>query len=61
MVTSKALILAVLLLAGCQTSGGTFCDLNRPNRNPVEDMTPAEGRTALAHNLKGAELCGWTP
>lgn len=55
----KALILALFLLAGCQTSGGTFCDLNSPNRNPVEDMTPAEARTALAHNLKGAELCGW--
>lgn len=64
MVTTKALILtcAILaLVAGCQTSGGTFCDLNSPNRLPVEDMTPAEARAALAHNLKGAELCGWLP
>ena len=58
----KALILAAMLLAGCQTVGeGTFCDINKPNRNPVEDMTPAEARTALAHNLKGARLCGWKP
>lgn len=63
MVTPKALALCIvcILLAACQTSGGSFCDLNSPNRNPVEDMTPAEARTALAHNLKGAEFCGWRP
>jgi len=58
---AKAMILALLMLTACQTSGGTFCDINSPNRNPVEDMTPAEARTALALNLKGAELCGWKP
>lgn len=58
---AKALILAVVLLAACQTTGGTFCDVSKPNRDPVEDMTPAEARTALAHNLKGQKLCGWKP
>ncbi len=56
------MIFAVLMLAGCQSvPSGNFCDLNEPNRNPVEDMTQTEGRTALAHNLKGAKLCGWRP
>lgn len=62
MVATKALIFALVLLAACQTApSGDFCDLNEPNRNPVEDMTPAEARTALEHNLKGAKLCGWAP
>lgn len=58
---AKALILALLILAGCQTAGGSFCDVSSPNRTPVEDMTPAEARVALAHNLKGETLCGWKP
>lgn len=58
----KAVILALLVLAGCATPrGGSFCDVSKPNRNPVEDMTRIEARTALAHNLKGAKLCGWAP
>ncbi len=60
MVTTKALIFALVLLAGCQSMpSGNFCDLNEPNRNPIEDMTPAEARTALEFNLLGAKLCGW--
>jgi hypothetical protein len=62
MVTPKVLMLAALVaLAACQHAGGGFCDVEKPNRNPVEDMTPAEQRTALAHNLKGEKLCGWRP
>ena len=58
---AKALILA-LLLAGCQSvPSGNFCDIEEPNRDPVEDMTPTEARTALEHNLTGAKLCGWRP
>jgi hypothetical protein len=57
---TKALIIAMLLLAGCATpEGGSFCDVSEPNRDPIEDMTPAEARRALSHNLKGARLCGW--
>ncbi len=54
-----ALVIAFLALSGCQHSGGSFCDIEKPNRNPVEDMTVAEARDALAHNLKGQRLCGW--
>lgn len=62
MVTPKILALVALAsLAACQHAGGSFCDVEKPNRDPVEDMTPAEARTALAHNLKGEKLCGWKP
>jgi hypothetical protein len=61
MVPSKALILCLLLLAGCQTAGGSFCDIAKPIRTPIEDMTPAEAREALSINEKGAALCGWRP
>ncbi|WP_292541872.1 hypothetical protein [Mesorhizobium sp.] len=50
-----------IALAACQHAGGGFCDVEKPNRNPVEDMTATEARSALAHNLKGAKLCGWRP
>ncbi|TIW62981.1 MAG: hypothetical protein E5V48_02660 [Mesorhizobium sp.] len=62
MVTPKILALAALVaLAACQHAGGSFCDIEKPNRNPVEDMTIVEARDALAHNLKGQRLCGWKP
>lgn len=62
MVTPKIVALAGLVaLAGCTTAGGTWCDIEKPNRNPVEDMTIVEARDALAHNLKGEKLCGWKP
>lgn len=63
MVTPKILALAAFVaLAACaHMPGGSFCDIEKPNRNPVADMTPVEQRTALAHNLKGAKLCGWKP
>ncbi|MER9176661.1 hypothetical protein NKH72_24170 [Mesorhizobium sp. M0955] len=62
MVTPKIIALAAFVaLAACQHSGGSFCDIEKPNRNPVEDMTPAEARTALEHNLRGEKLCGWHP
>lgn len=62
MVTPKILAVATFVaLVACQHSGRSFCDVSKPNRDPVEDMTPAEARTALTHNLKGANLCGWKP
>lgn len=61
----KAVVLAALLvLGGCQTSGGTFCDIARPIRlseATVDAMTDAEVAAALAHNEKGRKLCGWRP
>lgn len=62
MVPPKILMLAAgLALTACQHAGGSFCDIEKPNRNPVEDMTVVEARDALAHNLKGERLCGWKP
>lgn len=60
----KALIPIALLciMTGCASvPSSSFCDIARPNRDPVEDMTPAEARTALALNLKGQALCQWVP
>ncbi|ESZ52781.1 hypothetical protein X731_00605 [Mesorhizobium sp. L2C054A000] len=60
MVTPKVLALvAFMALGACQHAGGSFCDIEEPNRNPVKDMTVVEARDALAHNLKGEKLCGW--
>lgn len=56
------LIFTLLALAGCVTSGGTFCDIARPIRvteQTIAAMTDGEVEAALAHNLKGQELCGW--
>lgn len=60
----KALTLALLLaLAGCQTSG-SFCQISNPIRlsaDAIAALSDAEVNAALAHNLKGAKLCGWKP
>ena len=59
----KALILAALLaVAGCQTAKGSFCAVAhpiRPSAETITTMTDAEVRDVLAHNRKGAALCGW--
>lgn len=59
----KIATLAVLLfLAACQTTGGTFCDIAKPQRlseATIAAMSDQEVEDALAHNLKGEKLCGW--
>ena len=59
----KALTLAALLaLAGCQTAKGTFCDIAKPIRlapEQVDQLTDDQVAQLLAHNTKGAKLCGW--
>ena len=61
----KALIFTGLLaLAACQTPSGTFCDIAKPIRlsaQAIDAMTDAEVTATLAHNRKGAKLCGWKP
>ena len=56
-------ILVALLLAGCQTtSKGSFCQIAAPVRlsdSAVDALTDAEVKALLAHNRKGAKLCGW--
>ena len=64
MVSVRLLIVMMLIsasLAGCAAPGGSFCDVASPIRTPIADMTVAEQRAALAHNLTGAKLCGWQP
>lgn len=59
----KALTLAaMLMLAACQTPQGTFCDIAKPIRlsnETINAMSDAEVAAALAHNRKGAAMCGW--
>lgn len=62
---AKALAaLALLILAGCMTTGkgSTFCDIARPIRlsaATIDAMTDDEVKQALSLNKKGARLCGW--
>lgn len=51
-----------LLLAGCTTTGGTFCAVEhpiRPTKAEVATLSDASVAAILAHNKKGAALCGW--
>ncbi|TIQ96137.1 hypothetical protein [Mesorhizobium sp.] len=61
----KGLTLAILMaLAGCTTPKGGFCALSSPIRlsaAAVADLSDGEARAILAHNRKGAALCGWRP
>ncbi|MBZ9981345.1 hypothetical protein LB521_09255 [Mesorhizobium sp. BR-1-1-8] len=59
----KAIALS-LLLAGCTTSGGSFCAVEhpiRPTKAEVATLSDASVAAILAHNEKGAKLCGWLP
>lgn len=62
---AKALMLAaVLALTACNTTRGSFCGVSRPLRlseQTVAAMSDSEVAAALAHNKKGAALCGWKP
>lgn len=61
----KGLTLSLLIaLAGCTTAKGSFCAVSSPIRlsaAAVPALSDAEVRTILAHNRKGAALCGWRP
>lgn len=53
-----------LLLAGCTTSGGSFCAVEhpiRPTKAEVVTLSGASVAAILAHNEKGQALCGWRP
>ena len=55
-------IIALVALAGCQTPSGSFCTIAspiRPSAETIATMTDTEVRDVLAHNRKGAALCGW--
>ncbi|RWI45981.1 MAG: hypothetical protein EOQ93_30465 [Mesorhizobium sp.] len=61
----KGLTLALLVaLAGCTTARGGFCSVSSPIRlsaASVATLSDGEARAILAHNRKGAALCGWRP
>jgi hypothetical protein len=53
-----------LTLAGCTTSGGSFCAAGhpiRPTQAEVATLSGASVAAILAHNEKGQKLCGWRP
>ncbi|RWE31534.1 hypothetical protein [Mesorhizobium sp.] len=55
-------LVALALLAGCNSTRGSFCAIAeplRPSAATIASMSDAEVRTILAHNRKGAALCGW--
>lgn len=57
----KALVLA-LLLAGCTTARGSFCDISKPIRltpEQVDQLTDTQVAEILGHNEKGRKICGW--
>lgn len=59
-----SMLCALLFLAACTTTRGSFCEVSRPLRlseQTVAAMSDSEVAAALAHNEKGAALCGWKP
>ncbi|MES0040006.1 hypothetical protein [Mesorhizobium sp. M0091] len=60
---TKAIALAVFMaIAGCTTIGGSFCAVEHPIRLSAEAiaaLSDGEVNQVLAHNEKGAKLCGW--
>lgn len=62
---AKAIALAFFIaLAGCTTTGGSFCAVEHPIRLTAEAiaaLSDGEVNQILAHNEKGQKLCGWRP
>ncbi|WCK22715.1 hypothetical protein [Agrobacterium pusense] len=55
------MMLIVVLLSGCATSG-SYCDIARPVRPSIDDqMTPETKRQILTENEKLQKLCGVKP
>lgn len=58
------LVVALLVLAGCQTTGGSFCDLEKPDRlsqSSIDALTDEEVAKMVARLRKGEKFCGWKP
>jgi hypothetical protein len=62
MIKISALMLSALMLAGCSTTGGNFCDLATPIQpSPADRLTTGTATQLLAHNKTGEGRCGWRP
>ncbi|RUX70490.1 hypothetical protein EN925_37920 [Mesorhizobium sp. M7A.F.Ca.US.006.04.2.1] len=62
MVKILTMIFALFAMISCTTVGGSFCAVEHPIRlTKAEVATLSDGSVAaiLAHNEKGAKLCGW--
>ncbi|MCX8572870.1 MULTISPECIES: hypothetical protein [Hyphomicrobiales] len=58
------LIAFVSGMAACTRATGSFCDIAKPIRlaDVAQDaLSDQEVADVLAHNRKGAALCGWRP
>lgn len=58
------LIAALLFLAACTTTKGTFCAISkplRPSEATIAAMSDAEVADMLRHNEAGRALCSWRP
>lgn len=54
----------LIALAGCAMARGGFCATSsaiRLSASAVAALSDTEVRAILAHNRKGAALCGWRP
>lgn len=57
-------VCAFFALTACTTTKGSFCQISNPIRlsgETVGHLSDAEAASILAHNEKGAALCGWKP
>jgi uncharacterized lipoprotein YajG len=64
MVKILTLAAALVAVAGCATTGGSFCAVEhpiRPTKAEVALLSDATVAANLAHDEKGAALCGWKP
>ncbi|QDZ10500.1 hypothetical protein FPZ08_06905 [Devosia ginsengisoli] len=59
-ISLAAMMLMSVLLAGCATTSGDFCDVASPIRPSVQDqVTDGTKRQIVAHNDYGSRACGW--
>ena len=60
---AKAIVLALaFMVAGCQSTSGNFCQIEKPEYLSPEqiDVLPVEtARRILDRNEQGERLCGW--
>jgi hypothetical protein len=53
---------AALIVGGCQTTAGNFCDVERVWRpSPGVAYSEADKRRIVAFNEYGEKTCGWKP